>query len=107
MRKGESLYLKILLLIGVELAPQFFVYFGNLEVLPQRSHTEHVIADIDDLHQRVIALSKDPHLTFQGRLASLQLQSAPLGNFLTSTHHQLQIVLLHLSRAKKYGNGQF
>ena len=106
LREGESLDLQILFLIVVQPTSQLFVDLWNLEVLPQRSHTQDVIADIDYFHQGIVTLGQHPHLAFQGRLTALQLQSAPLWNPFTSTHHQFQVVLLHLTRAEEDGDCQ-
>jgi hypothetical protein len=74
LRLGESevLHLEVLFLIGVKLASQFFVYFGDLEVLPKGSHAEHIVADVDDLHEGIVALGKNTRLAFQGGLTSPQ-----------------------------------
>ena len=83
--EGQGLNCKVLLLTLVESAAKLIVDLGDLEVLPESSNAQSVIADINDFHERIVSLSLDPHLAFLSGLA-FALEACAVGNFLPSCH---------------------
>ena len=106
LREGKCFHSQVFLLIAVQLAPKFLVDFGYLEVFPQRSHAQHIVSDIDDLHQWVVSLGEHSHLALAGGLVSLEFQGRVFRDLLPRADHQFQVVLLDFVGTEEDAEGQ-
>ena len=99
LSKGQSLNSQIFLLLCVQLAAQLFVDLGNLEVLPQSCHAQHIVPDVNDLHQGIVPLRNNPHIAFLSSLA-FALQPRAVGYSLFGSHCQFEVIVVHFDRAE-------